>query len=64
MTREEREAFVRRTWFGEGTAADAVTKIVDAWEDEISEARTDAMEQGRSIGWQERGDFGWQERGD
>ena len=56
MTREEREAFVRRMWFGEGTAADAVTKIVDAWEDEISKARTDAMEQGRSIGWQERGD--------
>lgn len=37
MTREEREAFVRRAWFGEGTAAEAVTKIVDRWEDEIGQ---------------------------
>jgi hypothetical protein len=38
MTREEREALVRRAWFGEGTAADAVTKIVDAWENDVDEA--------------------------
>jgi hypothetical protein len=34
VTREEREAFVRRTWFGDGTAEDAVKEIVDRWEDD------------------------------
>lgn len=38
MTREEREAFVRRAWFGEGTIAEAVTKIVNKWENDIDEA--------------------------
>lgn len=45
MTREEREAFVRRVWFGEGTAAEAVTKIVDEWENQLDQVRDDARQE-------------------
>lgn len=45
MTREEREAFVRRAWFGEGTAAEAVTKIVDEWENQLDQVRDDARQE-------------------
>ena len=47
MTREEREAFVRRVWFGEGTAAEAVTKIVDKWEEEMFERYQDGLSDAR-----------------
>lgn len=43
MSREEREAFVRRAWFGEGTAAEAVTKIVDEWENQLDERYRDGL---------------------
>lgn len=45
MTREEREAFVRRAWFGEGTAAEAITKIVDEWENQLDQVRDDARQE-------------------
>jgi hypothetical protein len=53
MTREEREALVRRAWFGEGTAAEAVAKIVDAWEADSAEMFDQGVSEGRSANWNE-----------
>lgn len=45
MTREEREAFVRRAWYGRGTLDDGIKKIVDEWENQLDEVRDDARQE-------------------
>lgn len=54
MTREEREEFVRRAWYGRGTLDDGIKKIVDEWENDCANSFNDGVTEGRLSGWSEK----------